>query len=252
MTYRAISVIITAMNEEGNLRPAYQSVRAAVESRADDYEIIIIDDGSTDRTWEIAQDLAAQDARVRIERHPRNLGVDRAFLRGIELANKEHISWVAGNNIVPASVLEDLYDAMGASDMVLSYPLSDSRKKRRRWLSKTFIFVLNVLFGQCQRYYTGPPVYRTVDLKRLRTITHGSMIFPEVIIRLLKGGNTYVEIGTIPQPRTAGKTKTFRVSNITGAVFGVISMFIDIQILRNFDVAGGTRQTLPEIDTGGP
>ena len=83
---RSLSVIVTAMNEEGNLRPTVESVLAVVTSQPWDYEVLIIDDGSSDRTAEVAAQLAASDPRVKVHHHPRNLGLDRAYLKGIELA----------------------------------------------------------------------------------------------------------------------------------------------------------------------
>ena len=76
---RSISVIVTAMNEEGNLRPAVEAVACAVAPRFLRYEIIIVDDGSTDRTPEVARSLVAGDARIRVHRNVRNLGVGRSY-----------------------------------------------------------------------------------------------------------------------------------------------------------------------------
>jgi glycosyltransferase involved in cell wall biosynthesis len=227
---RSLSVIVTAMNEELNLRPTIESVLSVVDTPAFDCEILIIDDGSRDRTGAIADELAAANPRIRVHHHPRNLGLDRAYLKGIELATKEHIGWVAGNNIIPAEALRDIYGRIGQADIVLSYPVVDIRRKRRRWLSRWFVHVLNMLFGVRLRYYTGPCVYRADVAKSLRTISGGSMIVPEIVIRLIKSGQSYVEVSLRPKPRTAGKTKTFRLSNVTYVGMSVLRLFVDIRL----------------------
>mgnify|MGYP006263682583 CR=1 FL=1 len=116
--------------------------------------------------------------------------------------------------------------------MILSYPQVDPRRKRRRWVSRTFTMTLNLLFNVRLRYYTGPCVYRAVVAKTLRPITQGSMIVPELVLRLIKAGETYVELPLQPNPRTSGTTKTFRLRNVTSVVRSVIRLFIELQILR--------------------
>jgi len=227
----SISVVITAMNEEQNIAPSVQSAAAALAPRGWDYEIIVVDDGSTDRTAEVADALAAADAHIRVHRHGKNLGLDRAYLTGIELAAKEYISWIAGNNMIPQQALVAIYDRIGSADLILSYPLEDPRRKRRRWISRGFVFALNILFGVRLRYFTGPCVYKADAAKRLRTITHGSMIVPEIVVRLLKLGLSYVEVGLYPKPRTAGQTKTFRPSNILYVALSVWRLFVDVQVM---------------------
>ena len=132
---RSISVIVTAMNEEGNLRPAVEAVACAVAPRFLRYEIIIVDDGSTDRTPEVARSLVAGDARIRVHRNVRNLGVGRSYRIGIDLASYEYTSWVAGNNMLSQEALERVYDRVGERDMVISYILHDVRPWRRRVVS---------------------------------------------------------------------------------------------------------------------
>jgi glycosyltransferase involved in cell wall biosynthesis len=227
---RSISVIVTAMNEVGNLRPTVESVLAVIGPRSWDYEILIVDDGSTDGTGAIADELAAADLRIRVHHQPRNLGLHRAYVKGIELAEKAYIGWVAGNNMIPTEALEEIYGRIGEADMVLSYPIVDRRRKRRRWVSRMFANTLNLLFGVRLRYYTGPCVYRADVAKSLRTISHGSMIVPEIVLRLIKAGQSYIEIGLDPKPRTSGRTKTFRLSNVVLVGLSVWRLFVDIQV----------------------
>jgi dolichol-phosphate mannosyltransferase len=238
---RSLSVIVTAMNEEGNLRPTVESVLSVLSKGPWDYEILIIDDGSRDRTGAIADELAASNPRIRVHHHPRNLGLDRAYLKGIELAAKENIGWVAGNNMIPAEALDAIYGRIGDADMVFSYPEVDPRRKRRRWVSRAFTMVLNLLFGVRLRYYTGPCVFRADVGKTLRTITQGSMMVPELVIRLIKAGGTYMEVSLRPKPRTSGRTKTFRPSNIAWVVTSVVRLFFDIQVLRRRPAIPGRR-----------
>jgi glycosyltransferase involved in cell wall biosynthesis len=227
----SLSVIVTAMNEAGNLAPTVENIIAAAAPRIPDFEVIIVDDGSTDETPAIADRLASADARVRVHHNERNRGLAFSYRKGIELATKEFTSWVAGNNIVPRKGLEDLFARAGTVDIVLTYILTDVRGPFRRSLSRAVTAVFNALFGVRLRYFNGPPLFRSSEGKRLRFITEGSTIMPEVVLRLIKAGGTYVEIPLQPQPRTAGSTKTFRLRNGIAVAISVARLFWNLQVL---------------------
>ncbi len=227
---RSLSVIVTAMNEIGNLAPTVENILAAATPRVPDVEVIIVEDGSTDGTAGLADRLAAADPRIRVHHNDRNRGLAFSYRKGIELATGEFTSWVAGNNIVPRKGLEDLFDQAGTADYAFTYILTDIRSPFRRWLSRSMTMLFNLLFGVRLRYFNGPPLFRSADGKRLRFTTEGSTIMPEVVLRLIKSGGTYVEIPLQPQPRTAGSTKTFRPKNFTAVTVSVARLFWDIQV----------------------
>ena len=230
-TSRSLSVIVTAMNEIGNLAPTVENVIAAASPRVADFEVIIVDDGSTDGTSELADRMAAADPRIRVHHNVRNRGLSYSYRKGIELATRSYTSWVAGNNIVPRKGMEDLYDRVGTVETVLSYVLKDVRGPFRRTLSRTLTNVVNLMFGVRLRYYTGPCVYRTDVLQRLRCISEGSMIVPEILLRMVKSGLSYIEIPLQPQARASGSTKTFRVRNLVAVSLSLVRLFWDIQVL---------------------
>jgi glycosyltransferase involved in cell wall biosynthesis len=228
---RSLSVIVTAMNEIGNLKPTVENIIAAAAPRISDFEVIVIDDGSTDGTSALADSLAAADSRVRVHHNGRNRGLAYSYLKGIELATRTYTSWIAGNNIVPRKGMEDLYDRVGTVDTLLTYVLKDFRGLIRRRVSRTLTAVVNLLFGVRMRYYTGPCVYRTDVLKRLKCISEGSMIVPEILLRMVKSGLPYVEIPLQPQARMSGTTKTFRPRNLIAVSVSLLRLFWDVQIL---------------------
>jgi hypothetical protein len=65
----------------------------------------------------------------------------------------------------------------------------------------------------------------------LRLITRGSMVIAELVLRLIKSGETYIEVSLKPKRRTAGKTKTFRIANIVYVKSSVLRLLVDIQLL---------------------
>lgn len=228
---RSLSVIVTAMNEEGNLRPTVDAVLRALTPRFKTYEVIVIDDGSRDRTPEIADELAAANPRIVVRHMPQNMGLAHAYRTGIEMARYQYTAWIAGNNLVPPEGFERIYDQIGNADVVIAYILRDVRGGGRRFLSRSFTRVMNTLFGTRLRYFTGPCVYRTQAVKGVRTRAQGSMFVAELLLRVVTSGQTCVQVGIQPLPRTSGSTKTFRLKNVVFVLFFVLRLFVELRLM---------------------
>ena len=89
-----ISVVIPAYNEEENLRPTIESVRAKLDELETTFEIIIVNDGSADRTQEIAEQICEDDGRARLINHPCNIGPGSGVFTGIEAAAGEFVIFI--------------------------------------------------------------------------------------------------------------------------------------------------------------
>ena len=226
----SLTVIVTAMNERGNLAPTVENILAAATPLFSELEVIIVDDGSTDGTSVLADAMAHADPRIVVHHNGTNRGLAYSYRTGIRLATKRYTSWIAGNNIVPRKGMEDLFARAGQVDIVLTYVLTDVRGPFRRAVSRTFSNLVNMLFGVRVRYYTGPCIYRTDRLQQLKTITEGSTIVPEILLRMIKSGQSYVELPLQPLTRTSGKTKTFRLRNVIFVGVSLARLFWDIQI----------------------
>ena len=86
-----LSFVIPCYNEEGNLRPLVAALREAVEPLRVPYEIVITDDGSKDRSWEILKELAAADPRIRAQRLACNCGESAASWAGMKAARGQYL-----------------------------------------------------------------------------------------------------------------------------------------------------------------
>jgi hypothetical protein len=86
-----LSVVVPAMNEEGNVPPLHRAITDVLEAEAVTFELILIDDGSTDGTWEAIEAIAAHDPRVKGLRHRRNFGKARGLSTGFAVATGDVI-----------------------------------------------------------------------------------------------------------------------------------------------------------------
>lgn len=247
---RSLSVIVPVMNEELNLGPTVETVLAVAKARLDDFEVIIIEDGSHDRTPQIADELAASDPHVKVYHNPHNLGLGYGLQKGFELASKEYAVWVAGNNLNPRKGLEDVFDAIGQADIIVAAVTKDTRGLFRRLVSRSVVLTLNLLFNLRFKYYNGPSVYRTADVKSVKITSHGYIAMAELLIRVVKSGRSYVEVGYETVKRTQGKTKMFRLKNFRQLIGTIWRLFWEIQVLGWFKRTSGAREQAAPTDAG--
>ena len=117
-TSPTLSLVIPCYNEEGNLRPLIQAVRDAVEPLQLSYEIVITDDCSKDRSWEILKDLAGSDPRIRVQRFAFNCGESAASWAGLKAARGQYLVTVDADLQNDPKDLPKFLDALKNYDCV--------------------------------------------------------------------------------------------------------------------------------------
>ena len=231
MSNRTLSVIIPALNEEGNLAAAVGTVLDAIGNRFADYELLIFDDGSTDCTGQIADDLAARHPRVRVIHNERNMGFGYNYIRGVELARKEYVVLFPGDNEIPGEAIRPILDAVGRADIVVPYISTPAvRTWSRRFISSSFVALVNLLFGLRIRYFNGPCVIRRALLQSIPLRTHGFAYMAAILVRLIRSGHSYIEVPMPLQPRKHGRSKAFRPKNILSVVRTLTGLFWEVRV----------------------
>ena len=217
-----LSVIIPALDEEANIAAAVQEVIQAIGDRFADYELLLFDDGSQDQTGRIMDELAAGNAHIRVTHNPQPRNVGGVYKQGLAMASFDYLTWVPGDNENPASALIGPFDAIGSADIVVPFTANPHvRTWRRRLASRVYVVLLNVLFGRRLKYYNGTAIYRTKDLRSITINTDSFAFQSEVLIKLLRAGRSYVEVGIEIQPRGGRNSKALRVANL-------INVFVSI------------------------
>lgn len=224
---RTISVVVPALNEEMNLQGSIDAVTQAASAWADDYEVIIVNDGSTDRTASIARENAARNPRIRLVEHPTPRGFGAGYDRGRREARLEYCVMVHGDDAFSAEVLGRLFSHAGTADVVCGYiDNPESRGLLRRAVSRTYTGVLNFLFRLNLRYYNGLQIHRTGWLRGIELRSRGFSFQAELLIRALREGRSYVEVPTQHRERPkGGKTKIFKLKNLVSVVSTVAALW---------------------------
>lgn len=212
---RSVSFIVPCHNEEAALAATIAQIRAAAESHQAPYEIVLVDDGSSDRTGEIANGFAAADPRIRSLHNGVNLGYGGAYKRGVAAARMERVMLIPGDDGIPAASIAHILSKVGEADIVIPYPTnSEIRTPLRSLLSVWYTRILNSIFRQNIRYYNGTTVHKRVLLCSIDLSSNRFAFQAEAVIKLLGRGCSYVECPIEIRERVAGASSALKPRNI--------------------------------------
>jgi dolichol-phosphate mannosyltransferase len=192
-----ISIVIPALNEEAVVEGVVRDIAKQVAAFFADYEIILIDDGSTDKTGDIMDRLASELPNVLSIRNPHNMGLGASYQRGLTEARYNYLMMLCGDGGMPAASLPPIFAAVGSADIVAPYVtnLKQIKSPVRYFTSRTYTNLLNILFGQKIKYYNGLPVHRVDLLRQLRINSSGFAFQGEILTKLLRSGCSMTEVG---------------------------------------------------------
>jgi dolichol-phosphate mannosyltransferase len=228
-----ISLIVPALNEEAVVGSVLEEIHSEAANRCASFEIIAVDDGSSDSTGRIMEDFAARKPNVRVVHNSRNLGLGGSFRRALPEARFQYVMLLCGDGGLPGRSLPAIFERIGTADLVLPYMTNLRRIKSpsRYLVSRTYQNLLNLLFGFKIRYYNGLPVYRRSLLNAISIKSNGFGFQGEIIVKLLKSGCTYVEVG-VEGAEQKGKSFAFRPRNIISVTRTLLRLIVEIVRFR--------------------
>ena len=230
LSERTLSVVVPAYNEMGNLENAVHDVVNALRT-FDDYEIIIVNDGSQDGTGEVADRLAASLDRVRAIHHQVNRGFAASYQTGLRQARMAYFTFVPGDNEVAAESIDEIFRAVGTANLVVPYHGTPwNRTWERRILTWICTTQLNVLFSRRLKYFQGPTVYPTALARVLPITTTGFFFATEMLVNALMMGYTYVEVPLTHHERAYGQSKAVKPSNIVNAQVTILRIWWHLRV----------------------
>jgi glycosyltransferase involved in cell wall biosynthesis len=220
MSSRSLSIVIPAYCEAENILQTLENVTRAIDALPIAYEVIVIDDGSTDGTADLVSSHAARFPRVRLLVNDRNRGFGWSYRRGVDAATREHIVMVHGDNAWGHETLHQLFREVGNADVIIGYTraMFRSRTRTRTVLSKTFTFLLNAITRRRLHYYNGLQIHPAPVLKGLRIESTGYGFQAEVLVKSLRQTRTLIEVPMDLVERRHGESKAFRVANLIDVV----------------------------------
>ncbi|MBP7831084.1 MAG: glycosyltransferase family 2 protein [Kiritimatiellae bacterium] len=225
---KTITVVMPALNEEGNIQGAMDAVASAVEGLFEDYELIVINDGSTDRTPAIVEENRARNPKIRMISHPSPQGFGASYNSGRLAASMTYCVMVQGDSPFTKEELRAFLAHTGEADVVCGYIANPAfRSQQRQDISRRYTTLMNFLFRMNMKYFNGPQIHRTDWLKQLVLRNSGYGFQAEVLIKAIKGGKSYVEIPIRYTERPGGgESKVFKLKNIVSVAKTLVTLWL--------------------------
>jgi dolichol-phosphate mannosyltransferase len=230
---RRVSLFVPAYNEARGLQNAINDIASAAAAVLADYEILLVDDGSTDGTGELADRLARENPKIRVIHQPRNLGIAAGYERALDEAKLDFFGFLPGDAEISVTSIENILGAVGRADIVVPYHSnSRARQLHRRLLTYASTLLVNRLFGLQMRYFQGPCVYPTPLARALPKTAGGFYFLTEMLVHAVRGGHSYVHVGLIHVERTHGRSKAVSVRNVLRALKAIAALAWSIHVKR--------------------
>lgn len=228
-----LSVFLPAHNEEGNIERVVKDLAAALPSVADDYEIIVVDDGSRDRTGEIADRLAAADGHVKVVHHPVNRGYGGAVISGVRAATLPYVLLCDGDGQFDPRDIALLAAKTPECDVVVGHRVVRADPLMRRINGKAWTTLMRLMFGiGISDIDCGFKLFKRDFLSGLELRAQGAMISTELMARMAARGARVGEVDVRHMPRLTGEQSGANLKVILRAFRELLPLYRELRSER--------------------
>ncbi len=202
----SLSVFFPCHNEQDNIGRVTRQALKVLRGITPDFEILIINDGSTDDTGRVADALAAEHPEVRAIHHPTNRGYGGALQTGFAEAAKDWVFYTDGDGQFDISEITHLLPLRSATTIVSAYRAKRSDSLLRKINAACWSMLVNLLLGirvrdiDCAFKLLPKSLIDNIELH-----SEGALISTELLAKAASRGLRIVETGVTHYPRTAGQ-----------------------------------------------
>ncbi|MBS1854173.1 MAG: glycosyltransferase family 2 protein [Acidobacteria bacterium] len=235
LRFASLSVFFPAYNDAPSLPELIAKTFAVLRERVEDYEVIVINDGSWDDTAKVLEELRAQYApHLRVITHETNRGYGGALRSGFAAARKEYVFYTDGDGQYDVSELPLLLERMTPSTgLVNGYKLERHDPLHRVWIGKVYNFCARLLFRirirdiDCDFRLISRPLLEKIHL----TSTSGT-ICVELVRKLEISGCGTAEVGVHHYPRMHGRSQFFRIRSLMRTFVELLRLWVRVVVLK--------------------
>ncbi|MDQ3856034.1 MAG: glycosyltransferase family 2 protein [Chloroflexota bacterium] len=214
-----LSLILPALNEAPNLERVVGHSIEVLNEQMPDWEIIVVNDGSTDETGEIADQLSARDPRVRVVHHLCNRGYGAAWRSGFGAARGEYLMCMDSDGQFDLADISQLLPYVNHYDIVAGYRIERQDPAHRKVNAKIFHAAARVLFGISMRDLDCAfKIFRASLIHSLPLQSPGALINLEIFTFAAPRQARVMEVGVHHYPRQAGQPSGAKLSVVLQAM----------------------------------
>jgi len=202
----SVSVFFPCYNEQDNIAALIEKTISVLEKLNADFELIIVDDGSSDSTARIADEMAQKDDRVKAVHHQSNLGYGEALKSGFKAATKELVFYTDGDGQFDIGEMPPLLPMLEEFDIVSCYRINRKDSIMRKINGWAWTKLVCRLFGMKVRDIDCAfKLYKREIFDKIKMSSSGALIDTEILARAVREGYTITQKGVHHYPRTAGE-----------------------------------------------
>lgn len=229
-----VSVFLPCHNEEGNIERVVTALEAELPRIADRHEIVVVDDGSRDRTGEIADRLAASNPHLKVVHHPVNRGYGAAVISGIAACHEPWVVLCDGDGQFAASDIARLAAKVPECDVVVGNRTHRADPLMRRANGKAWTVLMRLLLGiRVSDIDCGLKLFRRDLLEGIDLQAKGAMISAELMAQLAGRGAKICQVDVSHLPRVAGEQSGASLKVIARAFRELFLLYGRLRRARN-------------------
>jgi len=202
----SISVFFPCYNEQENVGRTVEKALEVMQKLNADFEAIIVDDGSSDGTGRIADEIAGRDGRVKVVHHEGNLGYGAALQSGFKAATKELVFYTDGDGQFDINEMPPLLALMERYDIVSCYRLNRQDSFIRKINGWCWTMLVCLMFGlKVRDIDCAFKLYKREIFNKIELSSTGALIDAEILARAARKGYRITQKGVHHYPRTSGE-----------------------------------------------
>jgi glycosyltransferase involved in cell wall biosynthesis len=216
----SISLVLPAYNEAENIEPMVAEATPALQSVSDDFEIIVVDDGSADDTAGVSRQVAENNPHLRLIQHPVNQGFGAAVFTGFTAAQNDWIFYTDADRQFVLDELSKFVPYMERADLIAGYRAPRRDPFMRVLYGKGWSMLCTLLFGYTVRDVDcGFKLFRREIIQELAPAigSRGATFSIEWLVRAKRAGYRFAEVPVSHRPRVAGSQTGANISVIVRA-----------------------------------
>ena len=229
-----LTVVMPALNEEKNIAAAINNALKAFSKFNIDGEIIVVNDGSTDKTENIVNNITNKEKRVSALKHNAPKGIGASFWEGVDNAKGEIIVMLPGDNENDPLEILRYYNMLEHVDIVIPFVYNKRvRTLYRNILSYLYRFIINTTFLVNFNYTNGTILYRKSMLKELDYRSNSFFFQTDILIRTVKKGYLFAEVPYRIDLRKDGISKAVTFPSLMKVMKGYLRLVRDQYFRHN-------------------
>ena len=231
----ALSVFFPCYNDEATIARMVEVARATLDRvGVTDAEVIVVNDGSSDRSAAILAELATREPMLRVVTHERNCGYGGALLSGFAASTKQWVFYTDGDGQFDPSELELLVQrASDEVDVVQGYKLRRADGIVRAVIGRVYHRFVKLMFGlQIRDTDCDFRLIRHRALDRVTLVHTTGVICVELVRKLQDSGACFTEVGVHHYRRVHGTSEFFRVGAIARTLRDLAGLWVQMVVLR--------------------